>query len=192
MPDRLMALIARFMVVMSLLTAMAAQAGEANVRYAEIVAEDSQYVINADISLTLGDAVADAIDQAVPINFVAEAAIESPRWYWLDATLASERLEFSLSYHPMTRSYRLAIGALHQDFETLEGALETMTRIRRWPITPMATLTPGTSYNIKVRFRLETELLPRPFQVSTLGNRDWEIETDWLRWTFLASPIPVR
>ncbi|WP_230970185.1 DUF4390 domain-containing protein [Nitrogeniibacter aestuarii] len=192
MADRLIGMIVRFMLVMSLVTSLSAHASDAAIRYAEIVTEGSEYVINADVSLKLSEAVIDAIDQAVPINFVAEASIESPRWYWFDATLASERLEFSLSYHPMTRSYRLAIGSLHQDFETLDSALETMTRIRRWAITPMKTLVPGESYNVQLRFRLETELLPRPFQVSTIGSRDWEIESDWLRWTFLASPIPVQ
>jgi len=192
MHDRLIIAFTRLMITLSLFFSPWANASDAAVRYAEIVADDGQYVVNADISLSLSESVVDAIDQAVPVSFVAEASIESPRWYWFDATRASGRLEFSLSYHPMTRSYRLAIGNLHQDFDTLGSALDTMTRIRRWPITPMSTLTPGVSYNVKVRFRLETELLPRPFLVSTLGSHDWEIETDWLRWTFLASPVPVK
>jgi len=190
--DRRLTAIIRLACLTSLFVSLPAFASDAGIRYAEIVPSDDQYVINADVSLDLSPAVTNTIDQAVPVNFVAEASIESPRWYWFDATLASDRLEFTLSYHPMTRSYRLAIGTLHQDYESLESALETMTRIRQWIITPMKTLAPGESYNVKLRFRLETELLPRPFQLSTIGSSDWAIETDWLRWTFLASPIPIR
>jgi len=192
MADRLIGLLVPLLLCLGVLLSGTALANDAAIRYAEVVVEGDEYVVNADVSLKLSDAVIDAIDQAIPVNFVAELAIESPRWYWFDATLASERLEFSLNYHPMTRSYRLAIGTLHQDFEALDAALELMTHIRRWAITPMKTLTPGESYNVRIRFRLEKELLPRPFQVSTIGSRDWEIETDWLRWTFLASPIPIR
>ncbi|QID19648.1 DUF4390 domain-containing protein [Nitrogeniibacter mangrovi] len=182
----------RLLLVLGPLFAMVAHADEPYVRYAEIVPNHGDYVINADISLDLNPRVREAIEQGVPVNFVAEASIESPRWYWFDETLATARLEFRLSYHPMTRSYRLGIGRLHQNFNRLDDAVRTMLSIRRWTITPMTTLTPGESYNVGVRFRLDTAQLPRPFQVSTLGSHDWQIDTDWMRWTFLASPVNRR
>ena len=188
--DRLRRVVIRFAVLLLSLAAAPAHADEATIRYAEIVPDRGQYVINADVSVTLAEPVIDALDEGIPINFVAEAAIDEPRWYWFDDTLVTAVLEFRLSYHPMTRSYRLAIGSLHQTFDSLDAALQTMQRIRRWPITDMQRLTPGQSYKVQVRFRLDTSLLPRPFQVSTLGNGDWETESDWLRWTFLASPLP--
>ncbi len=154
--------------------------------------DNGDYVINADVSLTLNPRVIDAIEQGVPINFVAEASVEQARWYWFDETIATGRLEFRLSYHPMTRSYRLGIGSLYQNFNSLDAALRTMLRIRRWSITPMQALTAGKSYNVRVRFRLDNALLPRPFLVSTLGSHDWQIETEWLGWTFLASPLVHR
>ncbi|MCB1940041.1 MAG: DUF4390 domain-containing protein [Rhodocyclaceae bacterium] len=167
----------------------AALAQDAEVRYAEIVADGGNYVINADIALTLNPAVANAIERGVPIHFVAEAAIESPRWYWFDETVVSRVLAYRLTYHPLTRSYRLGTGSLHQTFDALDDAVLTLSRIRHWIITPMRTLTPGESYNVSLRFRLDTTQLPTPFQVSTLGSSDWQIETEWMRWTFLASPL---
>ena len=166
-----------------------ALAQDAEVRYAEIVADGGNYVINADIALTLNPAVANAIERGVPIHFVAEAAIESPRWYWFDETVVSRVLAYRLTYHPLTRSYRLGTGSLHQTFDSLDDAVLTLSRIRHWNITPMRTLTPGESYNVSLRFRLDTTQLPTPFQVSTLGSSDWQIETEWMRWTFLASPL---
>lgn len=185
-------LLAWLALIVAILFCASAHAETPYVRYAEIVADDGQYVINADVIAALNPRVVEAIEQGVPINFVAEAAIEYPRWYWFDEIMASNRLEFRLSYHPMTRSYRLGIGTLHKSYDNLEAALRTMLRIRRWPITPMQTLSPGESYNVRVRFRLDNALLPRPFLVSTLGNHDWQIETEWLTWTFLASPVIRR
>jgi len=173
----------------TLVGASVAHADTPFIRYAEIVPDRGDYVINADITLELNPRIVEAIDQGVTINFLAEASIESSRWYWFDETVATGRLEFRLSYHPMTRSYRLGIGNLYQTFNSLDSAVRTMLRIRRWSITPMKNLTAGESYNVRVRFRLDNALLPRPFLVSTLGNRDWQVETEWMSWTFLASPV---
>ncbi|MND05560.1 hypothetical protein D3C83_264280 [compost metagenome] len=41
----------------------------------------------------------------------------------------------------------------------------------------------GTSYVAEVRLRLDTSQLPRPFQVSAVGSRDWSVSSDWYRWT---------
>ncbi|MCB1959244.1 MAG: DUF4390 domain-containing protein [Rhodocyclaceae bacterium] len=161
----------------------------ARVDYAEIVVDGSNYVINADISLSLKPAVADAIERGIPIHFIVETAIEAPRWYWFDATVIARVLPYRLTYQPITRSYRLAIGKLHQNFDSLDEAVRTMARVRRWMITPMEALTPGQSYNVSLRFRLDTSQLPPPFQVSTLGSDDWQIGSEWMRWTFLASPL---
>ena len=31
--------------------------------------------------------------------------------------------------------------------------------------------------------RLDTSQLPRPFQLTAVGSRDWNIGSDWYRWT---------
>jgi len=187
--ERCLQIVAWLVTAFTLIGSASTLADTPSVRYAEIVPDRGDYVINADIALELNPRIIEAIEQGVTINFVAEASVESPRWYWFDQTVATGRLEFRLSYHPMTRSYRLGIGSLHQTFNSLDSAVRTMLRIRHWTIAPMATLTAGESYNVRVRFRLDNALLPRPFLVSTLGNHDWQVETDWMSWTFLASPV---
>ena len=32
--------------------------------------------------------------------------------------------------------------------------------------------------------RLDLTQMPKTFQVSALSNKDWDLSSDWLRWTF--------
>jgi hypothetical protein len=45
----------------------------------------------------------------------------------------------------------------------------------------------GRSYNAALRFRLDVGELPKPLQVSAFGRKDWNLSSDWYRWTFLAA-----
>lgn len=170
------------------LLVMPAQASEVpSITYGDIQLENADYVINADIDLTLNARVEDAIRHGIAVYFVLEAVIESPRWYWLDKTLVSENLSYRITYHALTRSFRLAIGNFHQSFDTLDAAVRTMTRVRRWRVADVSALEPGQSYKVALRFRLDTDLLPRPFKVSALGSRDWSIDTEEMSWMFLTA-----
>lgn len=155
------------------------------VRYAEIVSDGAHYVVNADIELDLNPRLLDAITRGVALHFTAEFVIERPRPYWFDQVIVERSLNYRLSYHAITRAYRLSLGSLHQSFETLEAALRTMKRIRNWRIIDLEGLEAGVSYQAALRFIHDTSMLPRPFQATTLGNRDWSVGTAWSQWTFL-------
>ena len=177
-------LLRRWLLLAALLPLLALADG--GIRYAEIVPSDDGYVVNADVDLELNSRLVDAISRGVSLYFTAEFELENARWYWFDEEVAQRRLDFRLSYHAITRSYRLSVGSFHQSFDTLDSAVRTMLRIRNWQIVPLKALRSGQSYNAALRLRLDTSLLPRPFQVTTIGSRDWNLGTDWLRWTFLA------
>jgi hypothetical protein len=34
-----------------------------------------------------------------------------------------------------------------------------------------------------VRLRLDTSQLPKPFHLTALGSREWNIASEWHRWT---------
>lgn len=164
----------------------------ARIAYGEIQRDNGDYVINADIDLKLNPRVEDAIRHGIAVYFLLDARIEAPRWYWLDETVVSETLNYRITYHALTRSFRLAIGSFHQSFDSLEAAVRTMTRVRRWHVADINDLEPGQSYKVALRFRLDTDLLPRPFKVSALGSRDWSIDTDWMNWTFLSAGVSAE
>ena len=182
----------RLLVVLALFACTHAAADDSQITLAEIVPGEGGYVLNADIELDLNSRLTDAITRGVAIHFVAELTIERPRWYWMNEVVVERELNYRVSYHAITRSYRLSIGSLHQSFESLDTVLLTMQRIRNWQIAGPDELTPGISHEVSLRFRLDTAQLPKPFQVTAIGSRDWNVGTDWLRWTFLPGAANYR
>ncbi|MBD5801488.1 hypothetical protein AZOA_09030 [Azoarcus sp. Aa7] len=186
-PERLKRALAA--VALCLLVPLVALA-EGRIDHAEIVSGDEGYVVNADIDLELNPRLVEAVNRGVSLYFSAQFLVERDRWYWLDEVVAERALNFRLTYNAITRSYRLSVGSFHQSFETLESAVRTMQRIRNWLIVPASELKAGTTYRAALRFQLDTSLLPKPFQVTAIGSRDWNLATDWQRWTFLAGVNP--
>jgi len=169
-----------------------AQAAENQIRSAEILSTEEGYVVNADIDLTLNKRLEEALQHGVSLYFVLEFEVSRPRWYWFDALLVDQVRNYRLSYQAITRVYRLSIGSLHQNFDTLDAAFRTMLRVRNWNVAERGELPAGQSYNAALRLALDTAELPKPFQVSAIGSRDWNLATDWLRWTFLAGAPETR
>jgi hypothetical protein len=112
-----------------------------------------------------------------------------PRWYWLDEKIASQTRTYRLSYHALTRQYRLSAGALHQSYDTLSDALRVLARVRNWVVVERGgDAKPGETYAAALRMRLDLQQLPRPFQIAALGNRDWNLASDWKTWTATLPP----
>ena len=183
----------RVVVLLALMAcATLARANEARIVSAEVVAGEGGYVLNADIDVELNPRLADAVSRGVSLYFTTELRIERPRWYWLDEVVVDGSLDYRLSYHPITRSYRLSIGSFHQSFDSLDSAVRTMRRVRNWQVAELAELTAGVSHEVALRFRLDTSQLPKPFQVTAIGSRDWNLGTDWATWTFLPGAAGQR
>jgi hypothetical protein len=108
------------------------------------------------------------------------------RWYWFDEIAASQRLHLRLSYHALSRHYRLSTGLLQQSFPTLEEALNVLKRVRNWLVVDRTVRFADADYDAAVRMRLDTALLPKPFQLSALTGRDLQLESPWKR--FIVRP----
>ena len=169
-----------------------ARADEGRISSVEIVPGDGGYVMNADIDLELSSRLAEAVVRGVSLYFVAELRIERPRWYWFNDVVIERTIDYRLSYAAIPRNYRLSVGNFHQSFDNLEAAVRTMLRIRNWQVAGFDELKAGVSHDAGLRFRLDTSQLPKPFQVNALGNRDWNLGTDWLHWTFLPGVQGAR
>jgi hypothetical protein len=166
------------------LCVLCAAAQGLQVTAAEIIASDDEYYLNADFDIALGAAVESALSKGVPLTFVVEAQIMRPRWYWFDQTVAQTRSQYRLSYNALTQQYRVAVGALFQNFSTLTEALQLLSRVRNRSLAPRDELRPGEPYEAAVRIWLDTTRLPRPFQVTALASREWSLNSDWYRWSF--------
>jgi len=163
-----------------------ALAAEIEITNPQIVASDDGYVVSADFSFELNERLEEAVTKGVVLYFVADFEMTRPRWYWLDEKLVSRSQTYRLSYHALTRQYRLSTGGLHQSFDSLSDALRVLSRLRNWLVidkgAEKAGVRAGDTYTAALRMRLDINQLPRPFQISALGNKDWSLASDWKVW----------
>ena len=150
---------------------------------------DGGHVLEADFDVPLTPSLVDALARGVPLYFVAEFELRRPRWWWFDAVDVERSLTWRLAYHALTRQYRLTQGGVIQPFESVEGALRTLARLRGWRVIEASEIEAGVEYEAQVRLRLDTSQLPKPFQIGGLTSRDWSPQAEWKRFKFKA-PTP--
>lgn len=154
-----------------------------DVRRPVVTIADDHYVLQAQFDIVLTPTLEEALNKGVPLYFSLEFELIRPRWYWFNDRVVYLQQEYRLSHNALTRQYRLGVGNLHQNYATLSEALEVMSRVRRRQEVEPGTLRADATYVAGVRFRLDTSQLPKPFQLNALLGRDWNIGTDWYRWT---------
>ncbi|HEX4985929.1 MAG TPA: DUF4390 domain-containing protein [Burkholderiales bacterium] len=168
---------------------MAAAAGEGiHVKSAEISRSGGDYYIDANFEVGLTHTLEDALNKGLPLHFVVEFELIRPRWYTLylwNKTVLEFDQRYRLSYNALTRQYRLSMGALHQNFDTLDEALALLGRLRSRFLANAELLDEGKVYEAAIRMRLDVSQLPRPFQFNALASRDWNLASAWFRWTIV-------
>ena len=167
----------------------AAFAAELEVKSASVGLGEDGYVLNAEFRAELSPRLEDVVSRGVPLYLAAEFELKRPRWYWFDEKVASRTQTYRLSYHALTRQYRLSTGALHQNFPSLEDALGVVSRIRDLPVADKGALKPGESYEAQLRLHVDLSQLPKPLQVTAIGDQDWSVGSDWHRWSYT---VPER
>lgn len=182
----------RYILIFLLLLPVLAWAAEIEIANPQIVAGDDGYVVSADFKFELTPRLEEAVTKGVVLYFVVEFEMTRGRWYWFDEKLVSRSQTHSLSYHALTRQYRLSTGGLHQSFSSLSDALAVLSRLRRWTVIEKGDklIQPGDSYSSALRMRLDFNQLPKPFQISALGNKDWNLSSDWKTWV-ASLPLPA-
>lgn len=183
------------LLVLAITVGTSAYADEIIVRDANLRATDEGLVLNADFSFQITPRLAEAVQNGVPLYFELEFELSRPRWYWFDQQTVAKRMQVRLSYHALSRQYRLSTGLLQQSFGSLEEALDVLRRLRNWLVVDRTVTLADATYEAAVRMRLDTTLLPKPFQLSALTNREWNLESQWKRFSFRPPqqpPAPVE
>lgn len=164
--------------------ALAARA-DIEVTKASLTVSEDAYVLEADFAIALTPPLEDVLNKGVSLYFLVDFELIRPRWYWFNERIAETQYQYRLSYNALTRQYRVGSGALYQNFASLGEALAVMSRVRRRHDIESGVLKKDTAYTAAVRMRLDTSQLPKPFHLTALGSRDWNIASDWYRWTVM-------
>jgi len=179
----------------TLLIALGASANEIAVGDLKLRTAEEGLVLDAEFAFDLTPRLAEVVSSGVPLHFRVDFELTRRRWYWFDETAASSRLELRLSYHALSRQYRLSTGSLQQSFASLDEALNALKRIRNWLVVDRTVTFADADYEAAVRMRFDTTLLPKPFQLSALTSRELQLESPWRRFTVRSPrqlPAPVE
>ena len=171
--------------LMAMLIAPVVHATEAEVTSAKLETTDEGYRISASFAFELSRGLVDAISKEIPLSFTTEVEMTRPRWYWFDEKTIRSTQTVRIAYNTWTRHYTATINnGLQQNFATLEDALALVLRPRRWIVAEKGSLTPGATYNVAVKLKLDLSYLPKTFVITSFNDSDWRFSSDWKRFTF--------
>jgi Domain of unknown function (DUF4390) len=173
-------------------TSAAFAAEEATIRNPKLEATDDGYQVSADIDFQLTSSMKEAVSKGVPLYFVVEFEISKGRWYWFDQSLAKASRDRRVSYAPLTDQYKISVSGVSQNVATIEDVQRLLSRVRSWTVLQKGRLKPGEKYEAAIRFRLDNAQLPKPFQLDILASKDWNLSSDWVRWTVVGESEPAR
>jgi hypothetical protein len=164
--------------------APAVRADTIEVVSASLESVDDNYALNAQFEFEFSPRLEEALNKGLPLYFLVEFELTRARWYWFDDKTATQSQTIRISYHALTRQYRISNGNLHLGFATLAEAVRVLKNVRSWVVLEKSQVQRGQAYQAGVRMHLDLTQLPKPFQVNALTNREWTLASDWYRFPF--------
>lgn len=178
---------------------------EIQVREARLEPADGGWSLDARFAFELNSSLEDAVNRGISLYFTTDFELTRSRWYWFDEKVVSTSQSVRLWFQPLTRQYRVSSnngnssnGGLQLGFGSLREALALVRNVSGWRVIDKGVVKPGTQYQASVRMRLDNALMPKPFQIDAVNNRDWNLSSDWARFMFspsqsaAAANTPVR
>lgn len=169
-----------------------ASSGERVVKVEPRIRDDKLY-IDADVEFELSPELRTAAEKGVPLYFTVEVELAQPRWYWFDKNVVKEQQTWQVVYNALTRQWRVGTGDLSLPESSMNDALGMLRHIRGWAVAYVADLDHDQEYQGRLRLRLDTSLLARPFQVDAINSSAWTLATPWKTFSFsvsVAEPQP--
>lgn len=136
--------------------------------------------------LELAPEVKEVLERGVPLNFNLEVEVFKKRWYWFDREIGKVNERIRLSYNPLTRHYRVSLGGMTQNFDNLDQAIFFMTTISKLYVAPYRAINPD-DYEVRARFYLDMDRLPKPFQVTLKKDDGWNLDSGWFDVTIVPT-----
>lgn len=153
------------------------------IKNAELQLSEDAYKLNADLEVTFDEAIEEAINKGVPLNFLVEFQVVSPRKYWFDDEIVTTTSNYALSYHALSRQYLVAHNGRQNSYETLSEAKLELEQIDDWKVLQKSQIEKGEVYKAALLMRLDQTKLPQALQVEAIGSEDWNLASQKFEWT---------
>ena len=150
---------------------------------ARIAATADGYRLDAQFDIQFSPGLEEAVNRGLPLHFVVEFELSKPRWYWFDERPVQLAQSYKITYMPLLRQYRLSSGSAYQNFTRIDEVIAALSRVRGWTVADRGALDRAGEYQAAIRMRLDTAQLPKPFQLNAVASRDWNLASDWYRWS---------
>lgn len=154
-----------------------------HIKSAELLGAEESYALTADFDLSLSPVIEDALNKGVPLTFLVEFQLSTPRRYWFDDEIVTQTQFVTLSYHALSRQYLVNRNNRQQSFANLQQAKEEISNVKSWSVVDKKLLKKGEAYFAAIKVRLDQTKLPKPLQVEAVGSDDWNIASERYRWT---------
>lgn len=153
------------------------------IKNADLQLVDDAYRLSADVEISFDDAVEEAINKGVPLNFLLEFQVVRPRKYWFDDEIVTTSTNFTLSYHALSRQYLVSHNGHQNSYETLSEAKLELMEIDDWKVLDKSQIEKGGVYKAALLMRLDQTKLPQALQVEAIGSESWNLSSQKLEWS---------
>ena len=140
---------------------------------ASLSIDEGDVLLSAEFGFALTPALEEALEKGIPLYFTIEFELQRTRFLWFPQKVA----DWSISY-------RVSSGPLGQTFESLDDVQRFIGHVAGRPVARVDDLVKGARYEASVREKLDVNQLPKPFQVNALASRDWQLASEWHRFSF--------
>ena len=153
-----------------------------------IVSKQGQVLVSTRFNVNVPAQLSSALQQGVSLNFRLSFSLDAPTYTAYKHKIGnwfsdSNSISYKLSYHPLTKRYRVSLGSLSTDYSTLQAALSSIGGIANWRVLPEGTLKGVAARDVtaSVRLSLTMDDLPKPFQINGITSKKWDLDTGWVR-----------
>jgi hypothetical protein len=153
--------------------------------------EDSVLLLTAKIGINLPKYLRIAVDQGFSVPLMFEIEIMQQNNYWPDKKVVSLKQQYRLNYLPMLRSYVVqdSNNAQRYYYDNYQTAVDSLTWIYLYPLLDIDNLSADQSYYARLRYGIDSEILPIPLKSSSLWDNDWELASDWYDWEIIRAEL---
>lgn len=152
------------------------------VKNADLKASGEFYLLNADLEISLGERVEEAINKGVPVEFLYEFDLVRPRVMWFDAEVIKTKTRIKLSYHALSRQYLVTQDGRQTSHEILSEAMIELVQLYDWKVFNRSIIEPGQQYKAILSMQLDQSKLPKAIQVDAIGSEDWNLTSEQFEW----------
>lgn len=153
-----------------------------------IVTSDGRLAVSSRFQTELPGTLISALQRGVPLDFVLEYRLEKPRMTSYRSRLmqllgSDGSISYRLSYQALTTRYRVSVGTYHSEYSSLSSALRSLGAVSNWQVLGYGTLQDVKAKDVRasVRLSLNTDKLPKPFQINAITSSSWNLNSGWKR-----------